>query len=81
MLNEESKNVVHSIETELESFLHVNFSADSVTERNHLEKTGEITKQVLEERKKQEWKDFTGITENTRTRTLEHSNGLKFVNF
>ena len=52
-----------------------------MTERNHLEKTGEITKQVLEKRKKQKLKNFTGITENTRTRTLGYSNGLKFVNF
>ena len=51
LLSEESKNVVHSIETELESLLHANFPADLVTERNSLEKDGEKTKQILEERR------------------------------
>ena len=53
LLSEESKNVVYSIETELESLLHANFLADLVTERNRLEKAGEKTKQILEERRKQ----------------------------
>ena len=34
LLSEESKNVEHSIETDLESHLHVNFPADLVTGRN-----------------------------------------------
>ena len=51
MLSEESKNVRHSIETDLESLLHANFPADLVTERNRLEKDGEKTKQILEERR------------------------------
>ena len=46
LLSEESKNVVDSIETELESFIHANFSADLVTERNRLEKAGEKNKQI-----------------------------------
>ena len=52
LMSEESKNVVHSIETELESLLHSNFPADLATERNRLEKAGEKTKQILEERRK-----------------------------
>ena len=74
LLSEESKNVVYLIETEFESLLHANFPADLVTERNGLEKAGEKTKQILEERRKQKWKKITGITENGRTRTLEYSN-------
>ena len=47
----ESKNVVHSIETELESPLHANFPADLVTEINRLGKACEKTKQIQEERR------------------------------
>ena len=72
---------MHSIETELESLLHANFLADLVTERNRLEKAGEKTKEILEERRKHKWKKFTGINKNSRARTLEYSNHLKFVNF
>ena len=81
LLSEESKNVAHSIETELESLLHANFPADLVTERNRLEKACEKTKQILEERRKLKWKKFTGINKNSRTRTLEYSNHFKFINF
>ena len=52
-----------------------------MTERNCFEEAGEKTKQILEEKRKQKWKKFMGITENRRTRTLEYSNRLKFVNF
>ena len=79
MLSEESKNVVHSNETELKSLIHANFPADLVTERNRLEKADEKTKQILEERRKHKWKKFTGINKNSRTRTLEYSNCFKFV--
>ena len=79
LLSEESKNVVHSIETELQSLLHANFPADLVTERNSLEKAGENTKQILEERRKHKWKKFMGINKNSRTRTLEYSNRFKLV--
>ena len=72
---------MHSIETKLESDLHANFPADLVTEINRSEKAGEKTKQMLEERRKQKSKKFTGITGNSRTRTLKYPNGLKFVNF
>ena len=43
-----------------------------------LEKVGEKTKQVLEDKRKQKWRKFTGITESSRTRTLECSKRLKF---
>ena len=81
MLSEESKNVVHSIETEFESLLHGNFPADLVTERNRLEKAGEKTTQILEKRREHKWKKFTRINKNSRTRTLEYSYRFKFVNF
>ena len=81
LLSEESENVVHSIETELESLLHANFPADFVTERNRLEKFGEKTKQILEEKRKHKWKKFTGINKNSRTATHEYSNHFNFVNF
>ena len=68
---------MHSIKTELENFTR-NLPADSVTKRNLLEKAGEETKQMLEERWKQKWRKFTGTTENNTTRTLEYSNRLKF---
>ena len=70
MLSEESKNVVHSIETEFESLLHGNFPADLVTERSRLVKGGEKTTQILEKRRKHKWKKFTRINKNSRTRTL-----------
>ena len=81
LLSEESENVVYSIETELESLLHANFPADFVTERNRLEKSGEKTKQILEERRKYKWKKFTGINKSSRTTTREYSNHFHFVNF
>ena len=81
LLSEKSKNVVHSIDAELESLLNANFPADLVTERNRLEKAGEKTKQIPEERRKHKWKKFTGINKNSRTRTLEYSNRFKFVIF
>ena len=71
LLSGELKNVVHSIETELERLLHANFMADLVTERNRLEKTGKKTKQILEERRKYKWKKFMRLNKNSRTRTLE----------
>ena len=79
LLSEKSKNVVHSIDAELESLLNANFPADLVTERNRLEKAGEKTKQILEERRKHKWKKFMGINKNSRTRTLGYSNCFKLV--
>ena len=81
LLNEEWKNVVHSIETQLESLLDANLPADLVTEKNRLEKAGEKTKQILEERRKHKWKKFTEMNKNSRTKALEYSNRFKFVNF
>ena len=72
---------MHSIETEFESLLHANFPEGLVTERNHSEEACEKTKQILEERRKHKWKKFTGIKKNSRTKTMEHSNRFKFVNF
>ena len=81
LLSKESKNVVHSIETELESLLYANFPADLVTERNRLEKAGEKIKQILEKRWKNKSKKFTGLNKNSSTRTLAYSNRFKFVNW
>ena len=36
---------------------------------------------MLEERRKEKWKKFMGITKNSITRTLKYSNRLEFVNF
>ena len=80
LLSEKSKNPMHLIETEIESFLHANFGKDLVAERNRLEKSSEKTKQILEERRKHKWKQLTGIKKNSRTRTLEYCNRFKFVN-
>ena len=44
-----------------------------------LEKVGEKTKQVLEDKKKQKWRKFKGITESSRTRILQCSKCLKFL--
>ena len=52
-----------------------------MTKRNRLEKTGEETKQMLEEGWKQKWRKLTGATENNTTRTLECYNRLKFYYF
>ena len=66
MLSEESKNVAHSIEAELESFLHANFLADLGTERSRLEKAGEKPNKYLKKEG------------NIKGR---NSNRFKFVNF
>ena len=46
LLSEKQKNVVYSIETHIESILHVNFLAESMTEKNRLQKAIEKTKQM-----------------------------------
>ena len=51
-----------------------------MTEKHRLEKTREKNKPMLDERRKKNWKNFTGITENSRTATVEYSNCFKLVN-
>ena len=51
-----------------------------MTEKHRLEKACEKNKRMLDERRKKNWKNFTGITENSRTTTVEYSNCFKLVN-